>query len=186
MIKKPNPVQALTCEGGLRFFQKDGYWGFRDQSGRTIIEPRFRALSCFQQGVSWAVRRGDDRWCPIGPSGARHDALGCHATYYPYRATHHYPERLDDDPFESSVLWTRAWLDYQAGKSKEPPRWISDGVMGDAIYSVGPGGPGGPGWVGEPIGSSQFSVRTDYWLILIGAGTMLLAMFGFVVRRWRM
>jgi hypothetical protein len=143
-MKRPSPQRALTCKGGLRFFQKEGLWGFQDQSGQTIIKPRFRALSCFQQGVSWAVEPGGDGWCAIGPDGARREAMECGETYYPVSVSHHYPEKFDEDPFENSVLWNRGWLDYQAGNRDEPPSWIGDGIQSSASYSVKPGGVGGP------------------------------------------
>lgn len=137
-ITRPTPDQALTCEGGLRFFQQEGSWGLRDSTGKTVIAPRFRALSCFQQGVSWTASPGVNAWCPIGPDGQRRAAMDCRKTYYPMMVTHHAPEKFSDDPFENSVLWTRAWLDYQAGVSIEPPRWIPDYGNG-GTYSVSGG-----------------------------------------------
>lgn len=125
-VERPPPAQALTCPGGLRFFQRAGLWGFQDASGRTVIEPRYRALSCFTQGISWTAAPGGNAWCPVGPDGQRRAALPCRGTFYPEYISHHRPEKFDDDPFESNVLWNRAWLDYQAGNRAEPPRWISD------------------------------------------------------------
>ena len=178
VAERPSPQQALTCEGGLRFFQRGDLWGFQDQSGQTVIEPRFRALSCFQQGVSWAVEPGSDGWCAIGPDGARREAMECSGTYYPIRVSHHYPEKFDDDPFESSVLWNRAWLDYQAGNRDGPPTWVGDGVMSGVSYSVSGGGPGGPGSLGMSIGSSQFIAKENYKIAAFGIGAIFLAGIG--------
>jgi hypothetical protein len=49
--------------------------------------------------------------------------------------THHFPEQFSDDRHESSVLWSRAWLDYRAANRNEPPKWISDGEH-PGSYSV--------------------------------------------------
>jgi hypothetical protein len=125
VIARPAPERALTCEGGLRFFQRAGLWGLQDGNGTSVIEPRFRALSCFNEGISWAAAPGDNAWCPIGPDGRRRDAIECRKTFYPVVVTESHPETFSEDPYESSVLWTRAWLDYLAGSREEPPRWIS-------------------------------------------------------------
>lgn len=135
-FKQPSPTEALTCPGGLRFFSAAGLWGLEDGDGKTVIEPRYRALSCFRKGVSWTAAPGGKGWCPIGPDGSRREALSCRETHYPMIVTHHYPEKFSGDAHESSVLWTRAWLDHKAGKRAEGPRWISDGVRGS--YSVIP------------------------------------------------
>lgn len=138
---KPDPKQALTCEGGLRFFAKDELWGLQDGDGRTVIEPRYRALSCFHQGVSWTASADSEEWCPIGADGQRREAMKCRKTFYPVTVTHHYPEKFSDDAHESSVLWTRAWLDARAGTRDQPPKWISDGERGEVSYSVMSGQP---------------------------------------------
>ena len=138
VIAKPTPEQALTCAGGLRFVQSDGLWGLQDGTGKVVIEPRFRALSCFNQGVSWAAAPGGKAWCPIGPNGRRRDALECRETFYAVIVTEHHPEKLSEDPFGSSVLWNRAWLDFLAGKRAEPPRWISR-FGGRGAFTVMPG-----------------------------------------------
>jgi hypothetical protein len=117
------PEPTLICAGGLRFFQKDDLWGFQDNNGKTVIEPRFRALFCLKGGVSLAAVPGGKTWCPIGPNGQRRDAMECVEEYYPVVWTHSSPERFNEDLYESSVLWNRAWLDYQAGKRGEPPKW---------------------------------------------------------------
>lgn len=185
VAERPSPEQALTCEGGLRFFQRGDLWGFEDQAGQTVIEPRFRALSCFQQGVSWAAQPGNRGWCAVGPDGALREAMDCRETYYPYSVSHHSPEKFDNDPFESSVLWNRAWLDYQAGNRDEPPTWVGDGVMSSGSSSVTPGGPGGPGWLGASIGNSQSTAKETFNFAAFGIGTIILIGIGMVFWRWR-
>lgn len=116
---------TLNCDGGLRFFEKSGLWGLQDIEGKTVIEPRFRALSCFKQGVTWVAAVDGNAWCPIGPNGNRRDAIECDTKYYPSSGgSHSRAEKFSDDPYESSVLWNRAWLDYLAGKRHKPPEWI--------------------------------------------------------------
>lgn len=130
--------RSLTCSGGLRFFQEAGRWGLQDEQGKTVIAPRFEALSCFTQGVSWAASPGTGRWCAIGPDGAPRTKLACRETYYPMMVTHHAPEKFSDDLYRNSVLWTRAWLAYQAGTREQPPKWIPNYGNGGS-YTVMPG-----------------------------------------------
>ncbi|MES2951793.1 MAG: WG repeat-containing protein [Pseudomonadota bacterium] len=129
-VEKPardrwTPEPTLNCEGGLRFFEKGGLWGLQDSNGITAIEPQFRALSCFKQGVAWTAAPDGKAWCPIGPNGQRRDAMECREKYHlPGGLSNSRPEKFSDDPHESSVLWNRAWLDYQAGKRDKPPKWV--------------------------------------------------------------
>lgn len=132
------PKEALTCDGGLRFFSAGGLWGLQDGDGQTVIEPRYRALSCFRQGVSWTAAPDSKLWCPVGPKGGRREALDCRLTYYPVTVTHHYPEKFSDDRFESSVLWNIAWLEHAAGRRAAYPKWVPD-EYGRGSYSVSPG-----------------------------------------------
>lgn len=136
-IERPTPAVALTCKGGLRLFQNGGLWGFQDETGKTVIEPRYRALSCFGEGISWAAMAGKNAWCPIGPDGGRREAMECRETFYPMRVTHHSPEKFSDNAYENSVLWTRAMLEYQAGLRDEPPGWIPDFGNGGTFSVMG-------------------------------------------------
>lgn len=129
--------RTLVCNGGLRLFREAGLWGLQDEQNNTVIAPSFRALSCFRQGVSWTALPGATRWCAIGPNGAPRTKLACHEAHYPMIVTHHAPEKFSDDPFENSVLWTRAWLDYQAGTRSQPPTWVPDRGNGGS-YTVMP------------------------------------------------
>lgn len=168
--EKADPKRALTCDGGLRFFQKAGFWGLENDSRETVIEPRFRALSCFSQGVAWTAAPGGHGWCPIGPEGQRNQALECRETFYPLIVTEHSPEIFSGDPYESSVLWNRAWLDYQAGHREEPPKWISRfGNVG--AYSVMPRLA-----LGKPIGA--FTMKDAARTPLVAAIILLLSAAG--------
>ncbi|NLR74306.1 WG repeat-containing protein [Leeia aquatica] len=118
-------ARSLACPGGLRYVEKAGLWGLQDGQGKMIIEPRYRALSCFIQGVSWTVAPGDTAWCPLGPEGKRREAMPCTKIFYPMELSESYPEVFSTDTFENSVLWTRAWLDYHAGHREQAPRWLT-------------------------------------------------------------
>lgn len=122
--------QLLKCPGGATLFNKGEHWGMKDPDGAVIIEPSYRALYCFFQGVAWIPVDEKKQWCPVGTDGKRQDHPACRETYYPYIQTHSYPEPFDEDIYESSVLWVRAFLDYGQGKRKEPPKMIPDGYMG--------------------------------------------------------
>ncbi len=176
VAERPSPEQSLTCAGGLRYFQKGKLWGFQDAAGKTVIEPKFRALSCFQQGVSWVAEPRGDGWCAIGPDGSPREALQCRETYYPVRVTHHYPERFDEDPYESSVQWNQAWLDYQAGNRDEPPKWIGDGVRSGGSYTVMSGGPGRAASLSKPV--DHYRVVSDFKLAWLGIVAIIFAGFG--------
>jgi hypothetical protein len=180
IAKRPSPTEALTCAGGLRFFQKGDLWGLQDQTGQTVIEPRFRALSCFKQGVTWAAEPGGSGWCALGPDGKRRDKMNCRKTYYPYSLSHHYPEPFDEDRFESSVLWNRAMLDYQAGKRDEAPKWVGDGVRGRGSYSTMNTEQGA---LGEPI--DEPTVISDAGLKLGAVGIVALLFTGAGVKIWK-
>lgn len=180
IAERPSPADALTCEGGLRFFQREDVWGLQDQTGQTVIEPRFRALSCFKQGVTWAAEPGGNGWCAVGPDGKRRDAMDCRKTFYPYSLSHHYPEPFDENPFESSVLWNRAWLDYQSGKRDEPPKWLGEGVRSRGSFSTMDTEQGA---LAEPIGKP--TGISDAGLKLGAAGIVALLLAGYSVQIWK-
>lgn len=132
---RPDPATALDCEGGLTRFTVDGRWGMKDGAGNTVIRPEHRVLTCFSKGFAWAVSPGASEWCPIGRDGDRRRAFMCQPTVYPYVVSHHVPEKFDEDPFESNVLWNLALLDYLSGDRPEAPRWIPT-ARGRASHSV--------------------------------------------------
>jgi len=119
---RPDHTLALNCGDRVKFFTENGLWGLRD-AGRIMIPARYRALSCFGSGVSYAVKPGAKAWCPLGSDGEDRDAPPCLDTYYSITASHSWPEAFAEDPFESSVSWNRAMLNYGIGKRAEPPQW---------------------------------------------------------------
>lgn len=128
-VRKPGPkpvdrAKVLSCRAGAKLFHKDDLWGMLGPDGRVLIQPVHRALWCYRNGVAWAATVKGTAWCPIGPDGQPKRTGTCRKTYYPYIRTHHGPQKFSDDPFENSVLWFRAFLDYGRGKRAEQPVWI--------------------------------------------------------------
>jgi hypothetical protein len=101
-------------------------WGIADTSGNEIIKPVHRAIHCFKNGVAWVPVDFKRQWCPIDPEGAMRDIPSCIPARYPYFQTHSHPEPFSDDPYENSVLWTQAFLEFGAGLRATTPRMIVD------------------------------------------------------------
>ena len=120
------PPEMLECGHGLKLVEREGHWGIAEADGRDVIAPRYRALVCFKQGIAWAPIDNRRQWCPVGPDGAVRERPACKTTHYPYLVSHFYPEVLHQDPFESSVLWTRAYLEWGTGKRAVPPRMLPE------------------------------------------------------------
>jgi WG containing repeat len=121
----PAPAKILDCGQGLRLIERDGLWGIADADGTSVIAPRYRALGCFGNGISWAAIDSQRQWCPFGPDGQLRDKPACVTAYYLSHPTDSDPEIFAKDPFENSVLWSRAYLDFGGGRRNSPPRWIS-------------------------------------------------------------
>lgn len=140
-VPEPLPVpqefaRYLECQNGSRLFAENDLWGMLGPDGDVLIAPEYRALSCYFQGVAWGAGVDGMSWCPIGPDGQARQKPECRQTHYPYFKTHSYPEKFSEDPYESSVLWVRAFLDFGRGQREAPPIWLSDGVQGDGSYSI--------------------------------------------------
>ena len=120
------PSGMLDCGHGLRLVERDGQWGIADADGQGVIAPHYRALVCFTNGIAWAPIDSKRAWCALGPDGTMRERPSCKATHYPYILSHSYPEEFHKDPFESSVRWTRAYLEFGAGKRAVPPRMLPE------------------------------------------------------------
>jgi hypothetical protein len=118
---------VLDCGNGLKLFDRDGLWGIKDTNGSEVIAPRYRALDCFKYGVAWAAVDEQRHWCAIGPDGGPRENQPCTVDYYPMEWTHTKPEPFDANPYESSVLWVRAYLEFGAGRRQQPPGFIGVG-----------------------------------------------------------
>lgn len=127
-IERAPAPQILDCGHGLRLVERDGLWGIADADGKDVIAPRYRALDCFRQGIAWAAIDSRRQWCALDPNGALQDKPACRTHHYPFSLTHSYPEKFDEDGFENSVLWSRAYFEFGSGRREAPPRWIPDGI----------------------------------------------------------
>ena len=125
---RPAPGKLLDCGHGLKLVEREGLWGITEADGTDVIAPRYRALDCFRNGTSWAAIDSRRQWCALGPDGTLWDKPACRTQYYPSYQTHSLPEAFDSDPFESSVLWSRAYLEFAAGRRETPPRWDPERV----------------------------------------------------------
>jgi hypothetical protein len=136
-FKVSPPPTPLSCgRTGSEVFHilsdsGDRLYGLRYLDGRTIIEPKYPALSCYRDGVAWAAIADEGHWCPIGPDEERAAKPDCkvmdHATSIP---SHHGPQRLDADDFQSSLKWMRQLLAYCEDGSAVAPLLVGDGVQG--------------------------------------------------------
>lgn len=138
--KEQDVSQVLECRNGARVFSADDgrSWGIKGPNDEVIIPSAHRAISCFKGGVAYVPNDEKQKWCPIGPDGKYRDAPMCIDTYYPYFVTHHFPEKLAESHYDNSILWVRAFYEYGIGARDKAPTWVSDGVRGNASYSVLP------------------------------------------------
>jgi len=120
----------LRCGGGVRKIEINRQWGLVGPNGILIIAPKYRAISCFRNGVVYVPDDTAQAWCTLGVDGRRRADSECKTVYYPVRWSHHSPERLSPDRYESSVIWNQTLLDYGSGRSAEPPYMVGDGVQG--------------------------------------------------------
>jgi hypothetical protein len=110
--------EILDCRHGLRLIERGGLWGIADADRADVIVPRYRTLDCFRNGIAWAAVDSRRRWCALGPDGLLRDRPQCRTVHYPSIQTHSAPEEFDKDPFENSVLWSRAHLEFGAGRRR--------------------------------------------------------------------
>lgn len=128
---------CLSCPGKLKIVSNNAegdLWGIADENGGIIVEPVYRAISCFENGVAMVPNDAKRQWCPVDSNGKIRDSPKCVTFFYPYTMSHSYPDQLADDRYESSVLWNRALLEYGAGLREEPPQMEGDGIMGLGSY----------------------------------------------------
>jgi len=119
-------IDTTLCKTG-KYFNSKGLWGVKGPNGDIVIKPVYRAIGIFYNGVFWVPIDKEKQWCPIGIDGKRLEGYKCQRKHYSYTKTDSVPERFHKDPYENSVLWSRAHLEYLSGKRKNPPKWISSG-----------------------------------------------------------
>ena len=138
LIMKPREGY-VTCPNGNKLARKNDKWGMTDPEGKTLVEFNYRALSCYSHGAAWAPVEAKQQWCPIGTDGKINRSRTCRDTYYlGPTISHYYPQKLDDNPFQSSVLWNERFLSYGIGDSASPPYVVGDGVQGHGDWLSGP------------------------------------------------
>lgn len=117
------------CPGGGRFLSRSHgsttLWGLVDEKNNVILEPKYRAVGCFKHGLAWVANDARQRWCAVDRMGKMRDTI-CAVQIYPYTQTHSSPEKFAEDPYENSVLWTRAYLEFGAGSRSKPPVFKPD------------------------------------------------------------
>lgn len=119
-----NRRNTLTCHNGTTVFRDGSLYGLKLDEGQILIPANYRVLMCYEFGISWAVEVGGKAWCPVDQNAERIVAIDCVELRYPYEQSHTTPEQLDDDPFESNVLWVRANYEFGLGDRLTPPAWI--------------------------------------------------------------
>ncbi len=135
-VKRPPPSELLGCGEALRLIERDGLWGIADADGTDVIAPRYRAVTCFKNGVAWVAIDERRQWCALGFDAKICDYPACKTQHHPISMPHSYPEKLDDDRYESSVLWSRAYLEFLVGRRDKPPEWIRMGRARDFTSTV--------------------------------------------------
>jgi hypothetical protein len=123
--------ETLECrDGGGKIISKtyDGktVWGLADANGRTIVEPKYRAISCYENGLAWVPFDEKKAWCAIDRSQHVRQNVRCVENWMASHIFDAGPEKMSDDNYESGVLWMRANLDYGIGLREEPPRIVGN------------------------------------------------------------
>lgn len=120
----------IDCGHGIALKDRDGLWGIVDEAEMFIVPPVYRALGCYHQGIAWGADDMRRKWMPIGIDGKVRDGLPPpRTTWFPTWVSHHSYEKLHEDRYESSVLWTRCYYEYLGGRCESPPRIVGDGTQ---------------------------------------------------------
>lgn len=125
-ISRGQQSAELQCSGGTKRVKNNGKWGIIDSEKRMIVPAKHRAVSCFNYGVAWATNDEISKWCRIGRDGEFIANGTCRTKVYPYHKHHETHAEMHPDPYESSVLWYTAYLDFLNGDAKEPPKATRD------------------------------------------------------------
>ena len=119
------PTGFLDCGHGLRLNGRDGKWGIVDTGeSKDVLAPVYRTVNCFRNGLAWVPIDARREWCAVDRHGKVRKSVPCLPTYYPSYPAHTSPQEFDKDPFENSVLWARAFLEFSAGLRDDQPVWI--------------------------------------------------------------
>lgn len=124
-VELPKDVsKALKCKGSYHRKSRNGLWGVFHTNGEELIPPQYRAITCFNNGVAWVPVDTKQQWCPLDRNNHIRSAPACMTVMYTGWRSHHDPEKFDKDPYENSVLWMKALLDYGEGRRDHEPRFV--------------------------------------------------------------
>nr|WP_246706618.1 WG repeat-containing protein [Rhizobium leguminosarum] len=120
----------LRCEpdGGQRVSRNSNgtlLWGIADAAGNIVIEPKYRAITCFRDGLAWVPFDERREWCAIDRNERKRENVACVKNWPDSNVAHARTETMSDDPYESGVLWMRAELEYGLDLREKPPRFVS-------------------------------------------------------------
>lgn len=127
---------GLLTRSDLRAATADGLWGLQDLHGAWIIPPAYRAIGGFRDGVVWVPVDDKKMWCPVDPARVTRVKPDGVVAWYPFRMSHYFPEKLAEDRYESSVLWSRAYLERRAGLRDDGPKLVGDGARGKGVMDA--------------------------------------------------
>nr|WP_246728242.1 WG repeat-containing protein [Rhizobium leguminosarum] len=120
------PTKSTQCKSGVSIVSKEGLWGLKGPDGSILVEPKFEAISCFRRGIAWVPDTAKNAWCPIGPDGKARNKPDCLPIYSEVEVSHHYQDKLDPDPFRSSVLWMQLKARFRPFASSTTAYWRRD------------------------------------------------------------
>ncbi|MBY5436949.1 WG repeat-containing protein [Rhizobium leguminosarum] len=120
----------LRCEpdGGQRVSRNSNgtlLWGIADAAGNIVVEPKYRAITCFRDGFAWVPFDERREWCAIDRNEQKRENVTCVKNWADSNVADARAETMSDDPYESGVLWMRAELEYGLDLREKPPRFVS-------------------------------------------------------------
>ncbi|PHR58221.1 MAG: hypothetical protein COA43_10670 [Robiginitomaculum sp.] len=135
---KLSPKKDYLMCAGATLRSKNGKWGMVADNGNVILSYKYRALLCYQKGVAWAPRDDLQKWCPIDSKGKFLSEGNCMPSHYLQYVSHHFPRKLADNEYESSVLWHLKYLNYGEGREPAPPVLDPDSTRSSTPMLMGP------------------------------------------------
>lgn len=125
----PEPIAAIRKQKmaantlGYTIKNYEERWGLADNNGCFIIEPKYRALTNFTDGVAWVADDKQRVWCPVGIDGKRrtNGRPPEKVSMFPFLPSGYEAKKLHDDAYEDSVLWSRWWLEAYTGMREDAP-----------------------------------------------------------------
>ncbi|MBN9547846.1 MAG: WG repeat-containing protein, partial [Alphaproteobacteria bacterium] len=128
--RESDRAQVIACgKDGGHFVSDDStgetLWGLATTDGTIFVPPKYRALRCYANGLAWVADEQRRLWCQIDAKGVVRDTSTCNPNFNGRRIFDASFEKFAEDPYESSVLWERALLDYGRGTRQTAPKIMS-------------------------------------------------------------